>query len=584
MINLAENLVKALLPTLPPGAQERAIDPSEIVLSTGVRNIIDSITVSDWMSPNQPLAPIAPQGTRPRVFDYPFGANLFFQPRAEQPGSPDFNQLRMLAQYDIVRLCIETRKVQILEMPWAFRAKRQPGEKRTQYDKRNNDDDRIAQLNEFFKSPDHEHTFKQWMNIIVEEILVTDALSIWPVINQAQELIALRCLDGGTIKPLHDPQGWQPNPPNPAFQQIVKGSPAINLTAGLCDDCAKRGWHADAGKLDGRGVCLPLVYHPFNPTVNRFYGWSPTEQVLHTILIGMNRMVSQQALYTEGNLPEAIVGLPNEWGLEQVKSFQAFFDELAGNVSIKRRVRFVPGDAKFVQTKDPMIKDDRDDWLARVCCYAFSVAPNALVRQMNRASSQQLQESAVAEGKLPLLGQLSELITQKIVHPYFGPDFADIEHAYDTDTEADPTAQAKIDDMKIKNGSKSINESRDDDGADGVPGGDAYRIYLPTGPILLSDADAASANLAAPPAPPPPQFGAAPAEPGEEPEAPPAKPGKGKVPPQLQRKGKVPPQLQGRGKQLTPAAERETRKLLKLLPAHPAFSTGNGNGHRKFVY
>src|SRR5208283_293344 len=106
MINLAGNLIKALLPALPVGAQERSIDPSEIVLSTGVRNIIDSIAVSNWMSPNQPMSPVAPTGTLPRVYDFPFGANLFFQPRAEQPGSPDFNQLRMLAQYDIVRLCI----------------------------------------------------------------------------------------------------------------------------------------------------------------------------------------------------------------------------------------------------------------------------------------------------------------------------------------------------------------------------------------------------------------------------------------------------------------------------------------------
>ena len=130
MINLAGNLIKALLPALPAGAQEHAISPSEIVLSTGVRNIIDSISSNNWMSINQPFSPVAPPQTLPRVFDYPFGANLFFQPRAEQPGSPDFNQLRMLAQYDIVRLCIETRKVQIIEMPGQWRVKRNPGEKR----------------------------------------------------------------------------------------------------------------------------------------------------------------------------------------------------------------------------------------------------------------------------------------------------------------------------------------------------------------------------------------------------------------------------------------------------------------------
>jgi hypothetical protein len=978
MINLAGNLIKALLPSLPMGAQERAINPSEIVLSTGVRNIIDSINVSNWQGPNQPLAPIAPPQTLPRVFDYPFGANLFFQPRAEQPGSPDFNQLRMLAQYDIVRLCIETRKVQIIEMPGQWRVKRQPGEKRKDYDGRNGEDERVEFLANFFQMPDHEHSEKQWMNMMVEEILVTDALSIWPVMNQDSELIALRLIDGGTIKPLHDPQGWRPDPPNPAFQQIVKGcyssdtevltrrgwllfkdvvkedqcatrgkggqmewqhptelidyeyagpmhlfsservdllvtpdhrmlvtrvphklrnrvertatglylraadlatnyttctrvpqtaiwkgievpgqrfprerfdkhfqrlemdtqicaarageglsysqlagrfgvslsaahnavrlyavrgrkrqpqdcfpiemsgddfcafmgaylsegscnlsmgsvvcvsqlangkafkpyakllervsggraryvgnsfliystslvhylrqfghsrdkwvpdsimnatprqlaifwhyywlgdgsdtgerkistssrqmagqlqeiamklgksasisivpacrrtinmndgkgdrvvncsdhfkiclrnhtpetlfskietvayngrvccvsvpngnlyvrrngkpawcgnSPAINMTAALCDDCAKKGWHADVSKPDGKGMCLPLVYRPFNPTVNKFYGYSPTEQIIHTIMIGMNRMVSQASLYTEGNLPEAIVGLPNEWGLEQVKSFQAFFDELAGNVSIKRRVRFVPGDAKFVQTKDPMIKDDRDDWLARICCYAFSVAPNALTKMMNRASAQQIQQSAIEEGKLPMLGQLAELKTY-LAHQYFGPDFADIEYAYNTDQQSDPAVQSKINDTNIRNGSRSINEVRDDDGLDPVPGGEKCYVFLPTGPVSLEDIAAGKMPAAAPGEMP----GQAASEAGQEPGQPPAK-SKGKVSPQFQAKnggGKV------NGKQLSAAADKETRKLLKLLPAHSMLPSANGNGNEhKFVY
>jgi hypothetical protein len=310
------------------------------------------------------------------------------------------------------------------------------------------------------------------------------------------------------------------------------------------------------------------VYRPFNPTVNKFYGWSPVEQIIHTIMIGMNRMVSQQALYTEGNLPEAIVGLPNEWGLEQVKSFQAFFDELAGNVSIKRRVRFVPGDAKFVQTKDPMIKDERDDWLARICCYAFSVAPNALTKMMNRASAQQIQQSAIEEGKLPMLGQLAELKTY-LAHQYFGSDFADIEYAYNTDQQSDPAVQSKINDTNIRNGSRSINEVRDEDGLDPIPGGEKCYVFLPTGPVSLEDIAAGKLPQAAgaPGQPPPDQ--------GQEPGQPPAK-GKGKVPPQFQAKGKQPTGM-------TSAAEKETRKLLKLLPSHSTLS-GNGNGHRKFVY
>ena len=563
--------------------QEMPINPAEVMLATGVRDFIDSVTGASWMGPNQPMAPIAPQGTLPRTMDYPFGSNLYFQPRQEQPGSPDFQQLRMLARYDIVRLCIETRKAQILEMPWQFRLKQEQGESKKQHAKRSDGDDRIEELNEFFKMPDHEHGFLDWMNMIVEEILVTDALSIWPVLGQDRKPISLRLIDGGTIKPLHDPQGWRPNPPNPAFQQIVKGSPAINMTAGLCMDCVKHGYHDDPRTQDKKGYCLPLVYKPFNPTVDRFYGWSPTEQVLHTIMIGMNRMVSQMSLYTEGNIPEAVVSVPADWGLEQIKQFQAWFDQLAGNVSVKSRVRFLPGESKFVQTKDPMIKDERDDWIARVCCYAYSVAPNALVKQMNRASSQQIQASAIEEGKLPTLGRISELINF-LIHSFFGSDYKDIEHVYDTDQQSDPAVQAKIDDMKLRNGSKKLNEVREDEGDDPLPNGDRSMIYLPTGPIFLDDVGKEPEPSAGGPGMPPgmPPFGSQTVPSASQ------APGKGKLPfgkpgratASLSAKGGKP----AKGEELSPEAQKEARKLLKMIPAKSALGNGNGNGHHPVIY
>src|SRR5208283_4013198 len=125
----------------------------------------------------------------------------------------------------------------------------------------------------------------------------------------------------------------------------------------------------------------------------------------------MNRMVSQASLYLEGNVPECMISLANEMNVDVIKQFQAMFDAVAGDVGLKRRVRFIPDVKSVTQTKDPMIKDDRDDWLARVCCYALSVAPNALVKAMNRASANQIQQSAIEEGKLPTLGRISELLT-----------------------------------------------------------------------------------------------------------------------------------------------------------------------------
>jgi len=65
----------------------------------------------------------AVESDAPRTLDYPVGYNINIQPRNMEPIS--FDQMRSLADsFDLVRLCIETRKDQVSRMPWAFRMRR----------------------------------------------------------------------------------------------------------------------------------------------------------------------------------------------------------------------------------------------------------------------------------------------------------------------------------------------------------------------------------------------------------------------------------------------------------------------------
>jgi hypothetical protein len=49
----------------------------------------------------------------------------------------------------------------------------------------------------------------------------------------------------------------------------------------------------------------------------------------------------------------------------------------------------VPGGVAktFIQTKEPDLKGPFDEWLARIVCFAFSISPQALIQQMNRATA-----------------------------------------------------------------------------------------------------------------------------------------------------------------------------------------------------
>jgi hypothetical protein len=66
--------------------------------------------------------------------------------------------------------------------------------------------------------------------------------------------------------------------------------------------------------------------------------------------------------------------VPNGWTPDQIRQFQDYWDtEFTGDLARRRRAKFVPGDTavKVHQTKEPEHKDDFDEWLARIICYAF---------------------------------------------------------------------------------------------------------------------------------------------------------------------------------------------------------------------
>ena len=60
----------------------------------------------------------------------------------------------------------------------------------------------------------------------------------------------------------------------------------------------------------------------------------------------------------------------------QIRQIQDYWGaEFAGDLAKRRRAKFVPGDtaARVVQTKQPERKDDFDERLVRIICFAFRV-------------------------------------------------------------------------------------------------------------------------------------------------------------------------------------------------------------------
>lgn len=360
----------------------------------------------DWFSPMKPLPPSAPQAEG-RMWDFPVGYNTRTQVRYGE--GIGFADMRGLADaYDLLRLVIETRKDQLCKLEWQVLPKTEGAEQ----------DAGAKAIQDFLASPDKEHGWDEWLRMLIEDLLVIDAPTIYPRRTNGGEPYSLELIDGAMIKRLIDFTGRTPVPPEPAYQQIIKGLPAVNYTR---DE---------------------LYYRPRNPRTHRAYGYSPVEQIIITVNIALRRQKSQLDYYTEGNIPDALIGVPETWTPEQIRQFQSFWDSLIeGSTAERRHAKFVPGDFKYQPTKEPILKDMYDEWLARVVCFAFSISPQPFVQQMNRATAETAMESALEEGLAPLMrwviGTMNYILAVFFKRP-------DLRFEFKNSEAVDPEVQSRI--------------------------------------------------------------------------------------------------------------------------------------------
>jgi hypothetical protein len=419
-------------------------------LSVQARFVSQGFGSGGPFSAGTPLVPPDPQPTR--VFDFAVGSNLTYTPRATE--ALGFPALRSFANVEIVRLAIETRKNQMKRLRWRVRSrderKPEPGA-----------DARIKAATALLQKPDGKKPFRQWFRLLLEDLLVLDAPAVerrWTVGGQ---LVGLDVVPGDTIKPLVDDTGRTPAYPDPCYQQVIKGRIWSNLTE------------------------RDLIYVPANPRSNHLYGFGPVEQVIVTAFTAMQRQSRQLAWFTDGNAPPGMINAPEGWTPDQIKQYQEWFDaKLRGRTDERSSLIWGPANAKYSPFKDPPLKDDFDEWLARIVCYAFDLAPTPFIRQMNRSTADSDADRALEEGREPLMLWGKDLF-DGVIQDDLG--FADLEFDWDVPRDIDPKVQAEIEDRALRNGSRTIDEVRDARGEDPLPEGLGAKplIYTAKGAMLL---------------------------------------------------------------------------------------------------
>jgi hypothetical protein len=175
-----------------------------------VQNEWNKFRTSGAFMPAGDPPPVQTRGPA-RVLDYPVlyntmtGNGIGMEPDSNIKMT--FKDLRRFAdEHEITRTVIETCKDQLCKMRWTWRLKPTPGQAPNEAKEKSEKDPRVKALNKFFNRPDKEHSFEQWLRIMIEELLVCDTAALWKHERMDGGPYAIRIMDTATIRRLIDCQ------------------------------------------------------------------------------------------------------------------------------------------------------------------------------------------------------------------------------------------------------------------------------------------------------------------------------------------------------------------------------------------
>lgn len=360
---------------------------------------------------------------------YPFSGTS----RRKEGYSLDFDTLRTFSvTYDVARACINHRKRQINNLEWAILPKD---------DKANPDKFRrnIDKLTLFFEEPFHNTDFKTFIDKIIEDLLVFDGAVLWKDKTYGDELLGLLNVDASTIKIKVAMDGLLPEPPEMAYQQIIRG------------------------EVVGQYTTEELIYKIMNPRTNTPYGLSPLESLIIGVDTALRSQMANNNMISEGTVPEGFFGLPGEWTPDQVKDFQVWFDSMLAGGRMNSRIKFMPGGkgVGYMPTKKPedMRFMELEKFLLVKTCAMFDVQPQDIgfTENVNLNSGENQKQISNEKGLIPMANFL-KMMFNHIIAKDFG--ITDLKFEWKGLQAIDDTFELERNKAMLQNGALTIDEWR----------------------------------------------------------------------------------------------------------------------------
>jgi hypothetical protein len=422
--------------------------------------LVDQHTPAAWTAtPFGPGAPMRPLGGlvdngEPRTIDYPPTVNSTITPRSAYGLMPFVALKQAYETVDEVKTM-----VRILQSECSVF---EPGLQ----DAEGNDISHDSALAKYIERPDGVLPWDVWANRIIASAAVYDApCALFDLRNEIVSYV-----DGATIFCMVDENGHTPQPPQPAYSQVIHGIPWA--------------WYPSDR----------LWYKPQNRRLDSPYG-QPFIEVGWTAICMLALIAAfELSYYREGNVPEGFMFANDDQTFEQAQEYQRTLNSrMTAGMSERRRLQVVAGMKSYAPSKRAdfpltLYKQYHDNLAAAAGIPPSEFGETSGGRGLagGKGSMDMMANSLFRTGLSPRIRMLKALMQDFFTALGVGNE---VQFTLDMPTAGmDPVAQQANTLNQFINGAMKLNEAREAFGMESVEGGDVFFVVRSNQVINLSQA------------------------------------------------------------------------------------------------
>lgn len=382
-----------------------------------------------------------------------------------KPGTISFDILRRAAtSVHVARICVNALKEKVTKTEWVIQNK-DPQKKP--------DKEKIEVVEHLFKYPNQNNeTFRTLLDKVLEDLLVLDFVGIEKTRFEdgSDELAGLHYVDASTIRPVFDDHGNQDvQIPITDEEGAVHDLPVSYVQ--VIDS------NPYGGRESGQVVALwpkrdfiNFMMHPQGSMSSFGYGLSPLEAVVGVVANILNADNFNGTYFEEGSFPPVIIHLKANMSERELQAAREYlYQELEGHY---HRPAIVGGDGEMeIQNlKDLTQRDmqfmDYMTFMATLLAAAYGLSKQdiGLTEDLNHATADVQKDLSQAKGYGSILGLLKEIFNNQIIWNDFGEYVSDgykeLEFEWVSPDTTDPEALSNIIDRGLRNGTLTINQTR----------------------------------------------------------------------------------------------------------------------------